>query len=241
MALVTKQYVENFISTKSPEQVAQFVGRALVVVFNNQTAGEKQVNNTSEDNGVGFTGADAHSGSITAKYFLKHRTLLDWQVERWTKRNKNGTMRISKYWRQLDAAAQAKAKKSTISVSTGSGYITTNNAVRSFKDQEAAKTSAAISASMDRARAEQAANAKPKPTYSAFAKPRSFKDIDIARQEAEAAERAEADLAEYEVKCMIEEAKRMSAETSRLIETEKNIVSEEEAKVLAKLNQWAEA
>ena len=109
--IVTQNYIENFVATKSPEKVAQFIGRALVVVFNNQTESEKTVNTTNVDNGVGFTGADAHSGSITAKYFLKHGTLLDWQVERWTKRNRKGTMRFAKYWRQLDAAAQAKVRK----------------------------------------------------------------------------------------------------------------------------------
>ena len=110
MAFVTKRYIEHYVANKPQAQVAQFVGRALVVLFNNQTEAEKAASTTNVDNGVGFTGADAHSGCITAKYFLKHGTLLDWQIEKWTKRNRRGTMRLAKYWRQLDEAAKRKRK-----------------------------------------------------------------------------------------------------------------------------------
>jgi hypothetical protein len=110
MAIVTKEYIQNFL-TNNPEKRAEFIGRALVVIFNNQTEGEKAASVTNVDNGVGFTGGDAHSGCISAKYFLKHRSMLDWQIERWMKPNAKGTMRIAKYWRQLDAEAQRKASK----------------------------------------------------------------------------------------------------------------------------------
>ncbi len=86
------------------------IGRALVVLFKNQTATEKQVNTTQEHNNIGFTGADAWGGSLTAKYFIKHGTLLDWQVLRWTKNCKNGQSRLTKYWKQLNEAAKAKAR-----------------------------------------------------------------------------------------------------------------------------------
>jgi hypothetical protein len=36
---------------------------------------------------------------------------MDWQIERWTKKNRRGSMRISKYWRQLDEAAKRKAAR----------------------------------------------------------------------------------------------------------------------------------
>ena len=107
MAIVTPGYIDRYLSD-SNKNAAQFIGRALVVLFNNQTEDEKQVNDTNQNNGIGFTGADAHSGCISAKYFLKHGTLQDWQIERWTKRNRHGQMRIAKYWRQLDRAAQQK-------------------------------------------------------------------------------------------------------------------------------------
>ena len=57
---------------------------------------------------MGFSGADGKSGSLTAKYFLKHGTLLDWQVERWMKPQRNGYARLCKYHRQLDQIAVAK-------------------------------------------------------------------------------------------------------------------------------------
>lgn len=108
MATVTKSYIERYLDTHSEQDNKRFIGRALVVLFNNQTEDEKRTSDTNELNGIGFTGADGQSGCITAKYFLKHKNLLDWQVDRWLKKNKKGTRRISKYWRQLDAAAQAK-------------------------------------------------------------------------------------------------------------------------------------
>lgn len=109
--IVTRDSVIAFLESESPERVKQYIGRALVVLFNNQTAVEKDSDNTLVDNGVGFTGADAYSGSLSAKYFLKHRTLADWQVEKWVKPNVNGVPRIAKYWEQLNAAAEKRAEK----------------------------------------------------------------------------------------------------------------------------------
>ncbi len=63
----------------------------------------KKINITREVNGIGFTGCDARSGSITAKYYLKYNTLQDWQLERWLEKN-----RICRYHRQLNEIAIAK-------------------------------------------------------------------------------------------------------------------------------------
>lgn len=90
------------------------IGRALVVLFEHQTTSEKASNSTKITNNVGFTQADARSGTITAKYYLKHKTLLAWQMDRWMKPARNGTPRIVKYWRQLNAAAAAKAAAKSI-------------------------------------------------------------------------------------------------------------------------------
>jgi len=111
MAIVTKDFIENFIATHSEKEVAHFIGRALVVIFNNQTEDEKRDNETRVYNNIGFTGADGRVGALGAKSFLKNGTLLDWQVDQWTKRNKQGTMRIAKYWRQLNKAAERKAQR----------------------------------------------------------------------------------------------------------------------------------
>lgn len=108
--MVTPEYIENYLSTHTAEENMRFVGRALVAIFNFQTETEKQVSDTRELNGVGFTGADGRSGCISAKYFLKHQRLEDWQVERWLKPNRRGVRRIAKYWRQLDRVAKSKAR-----------------------------------------------------------------------------------------------------------------------------------
>jgi hypothetical protein len=87
------------------------VGRALVAIFRaGQTEDERAGNTTDVLNGVGFSGADARSASITAKYFIKHGTLQDWQVEQWTKPAKNGYPRLCKYVKQLNAIAESKQR-----------------------------------------------------------------------------------------------------------------------------------
>jgi hypothetical protein len=64
---------------------------------------------TTNHNTIGFQPMDARQGCITAKYYLKHRKLLDWQIERWLRVNKRGTVRLAKYHRQLNDAAKRKA------------------------------------------------------------------------------------------------------------------------------------
>ncbi len=105
--IVTRESLLQLLKneTKRPE----VIGRALVVLFNRQTEAERHANQTNLHNNVGFTGADGRSGCLSAKYYLKHKTLLPWQVDRWMKIGKSGFPRITKYWRQLDQAAQVKA------------------------------------------------------------------------------------------------------------------------------------
>lgn len=95
---------------RDAEYAKQYVGRALVALFNRQLEDEKSDNKTKTTNFLGFSKSDAKSGSITAKYFLKHRTLLDWQLESWTK-DFRGNPRIVKYHRQLNEIANRKADK----------------------------------------------------------------------------------------------------------------------------------
>lgn len=102
--IVTRESLADLIARK-PEQV---VGRALVAIFRaGQTEAERSGNTAEVFNGVGFSGADARSASITAKSFIKHGRLLDWQVEQWTKPAKNGFPRLCKYVKQLNAIAEA--------------------------------------------------------------------------------------------------------------------------------------
>lgn len=106
--MVTKAQLTALITRKDAVAV-EAIGRALVHLFNRQTRDEQVLNDTRVDNQRGFTAADARQGSIHAKYFLKHRTLAQWQVEHWLKPNRKGTLRLAKYWRQLDEEARKKA------------------------------------------------------------------------------------------------------------------------------------
>ena len=101
---VDKAFLLNLLNSSDPNVRMHTVGRALVVLFKNQTDSEKAVNATRLNNGEGFTSADAYKGTLTAKSYLKNKTLTDWQVRPWLKGN-----RLLKYWRQLDNAAKAKA------------------------------------------------------------------------------------------------------------------------------------
>lgn len=106
--IVTKDSLIRMIETADENKLQVIIGRALVGIFNRQTQDEQRINDTRVHNLMGFVPCDAHSGSITAKYFLKHRKLLDWQVERWIKPNNKGVPRIAKYWRQLNEIANEK-------------------------------------------------------------------------------------------------------------------------------------
>jgi hypothetical protein len=85
------------------------VGRALVHLLNRQTREEAASNTTKNYNQRGFTPADARMGSIHAKYYIKNGHLLHWQVAYWLKPNAKGTLRLAKYWAQLNEEAQKKA------------------------------------------------------------------------------------------------------------------------------------
>ena len=106
---VTRESLQAMINTASREKQVAIVGRACVALFNRQTRDEQASNDTRNWNSVGFSGADGKSGSLTAKSYLKHKTLLDWQVDRWLKPSKNGYARICKYAKQLNEIAEEKA------------------------------------------------------------------------------------------------------------------------------------
>lgn len=108
--MITKASLEQMINEADAEKRARIIGRACVVLFLRQTEDEKATNHTKHTNERGFSKPDARQGTITAKYFLKHGKLEDWQVARWIKRESRGNMRIAKYWKQLDEAARAKAQ-----------------------------------------------------------------------------------------------------------------------------------
>lgn len=104
-ALVTRESIQMMLDNGNPDYVARVVGRALVRLFDRQTQAEQASNATNEDNGIGFAGCDAHAGTLSAKYFLKHKTLQPWQVERWTKIGSTGFAHLCRYHRQLNEVA----------------------------------------------------------------------------------------------------------------------------------------
>ena len=109
-AIVTKQSLLEMLNT-SREKRAHVVGRALVALFTRQTLDEQASNATKHENDLGFQHSDAKRGTITAKYYLKHGTLQDWQVEPWlAPQGVKGYPRIVKYSRQLNEIALAKRK-----------------------------------------------------------------------------------------------------------------------------------
>lgn len=111
--IVTRESLQLMLDKASPEKRQHIVGRALVALFERQTASEKSCNDTHDWNKIGFSGADAKSGTLTAKTYLKHKKLLDWQVERWMAPQKNGYARVTKYAAQLNEIALEKAKEKT--------------------------------------------------------------------------------------------------------------------------------
>jgi hypothetical protein len=103
---VTKDSLAEMLKHQNPKYVEAVIGRALIVILENQTKDEQSAAETIEDNGIGFTGSDARTGTITAKYYQKHNKLEPWMVEKWVKIGKSGYPRICKYHKQLNVRAK---------------------------------------------------------------------------------------------------------------------------------------
>lgn len=73
--------------------------RALIRIYENQTAAEQAAHATVEHNGVGFTGADAEILTSLAEQYSKRRSLSEKQMALLFKR-------IPKYARQLERMAK---------------------------------------------------------------------------------------------------------------------------------------
>lgn len=105
--LVTKEKLVELMS-RNTETKIQVIGRALVALMKRQESEEVSSKETKFRNGRGFTPSDARSGTLTALYFLKHKTLLQWQIERWSAPSATGLPRVVKYSRQLNEIANEK-------------------------------------------------------------------------------------------------------------------------------------
>lgn len=107
--IVTRESIQQMLDNADSVKRQHIVGRALIALFERQTKNEQAHNAAEVHNNIGFAGCDSKSGCITAKYYIKHRSLLDWQVEMWTRKQKNGFARIAKYAKQLNEIAIEKA------------------------------------------------------------------------------------------------------------------------------------
>ena len=104
-AIVTADSIDIMLGNANRNYVAATIGRALSALLLRQTTEEQSCSATLAHNGIGFTGADAHSATLTARYWKRHGVMLDWQIEAWSKQAKNGHSRLAKYHRQLNQIA----------------------------------------------------------------------------------------------------------------------------------------
>lgn len=117
--LVTRESLRAMIIDQPHDKVQHVIGRALVALFNRQTESERQSDGTTDANSIGFAGADAKGGSLTAKSYLARKMLVEWQVEKWTRLSSNGFPRICKYHRQLNEIAEEKRDRERAQAQAG--------------------------------------------------------------------------------------------------------------------------
>jgi hypothetical protein len=99
--MVTKEEILKLLDEND-----RAVERAVLVIYENQTREEQGVNATVEENGIGFTGADAFILSKFAQWLLKGKGnhLSPRQLE-------IAAPKMKKYWRQLLVAAKEKEER----------------------------------------------------------------------------------------------------------------------------------
>jgi len=107
-AIVTKETLKSMLENTNRDYAQKVIGRGLLVILNNQTEEEQCQAATKENNGTGFTGFDAKSGTLTALFYQKHKKLENWMMNKWLKTDKKGYPRLCKYHRQLNEAAEAR-------------------------------------------------------------------------------------------------------------------------------------
>ena len=107
--MITKTLIVELLQSND-----KAVGRALVALYARQTESEKCTEATLNNNGEGFTPADAFIGGSMAKFFADRGYLTAKQLEYWRKPNAKGTPRICKYAGQLLLVAEAKARAAAV-------------------------------------------------------------------------------------------------------------------------------
>jgi hypothetical protein len=105
MATVTRDTIRQLLIGTEQRQ-SQVIGRALVRLYERQTAEEKATLAAHNQNGVGFSSTDAYAGTHGAKQYLQTNKLPKWVLNYWMV-ERNGAPRICKYHRQLNEVAEA--------------------------------------------------------------------------------------------------------------------------------------
>jgi hypothetical protein len=106
MKKVTKKAQEQFLKRMLASN-PNWATRALVRVYENQTEDEQNSAYTIEDNGVGFTGADATILTSFTEQYLRRGSL---SPKQYTLLHK----KIGKYWRQILAVSDVDKLNSMI-------------------------------------------------------------------------------------------------------------------------------
>lgn len=101
MRKVEKEYCDRI--KRVLDQSAPAVEKAILVVYRNQTPAETAFGTTIEDNGIGYSGADAEFMSSLAEWILSGKSLSQGQL-------KYGRKIIKKYSRQLLMEAKRVGK-----------------------------------------------------------------------------------------------------------------------------------
>jgi hypothetical protein len=95
----TKEAIQALLMTND-----RAVERALYRIYQRQTASEQATESTNQDNGVGFTGADAPFLTSCAKGMIRYGHLTPKQLIFVRKK-------IVKYWKQLAEVAEQQGRK----------------------------------------------------------------------------------------------------------------------------------
>lgn len=109
MKIWTREEIESILSRSDTA-----VLRAIIAIYEKQTADEQYAKSTRDVNRVGFSGPDVSRGSFHAEYLIKFP---DWSspyvkekiLPHWKEISKNNKMRIMKYAKQLANIATNKA------------------------------------------------------------------------------------------------------------------------------------
>ena len=91
-----KEYIQKLVTTND-----RALYRAILAIYKNQTMSERNIQATTEHNGVGFTGVDGAFMSSLAEQILKRKALSEKQLV-------SARKITPKYWKQLMFVSKEK-------------------------------------------------------------------------------------------------------------------------------------